>query len=130
MQVRAVEKSTNKEVSTAITPSYGLDAGIIEKMIKDSYNYAADDISKSRHMKLLMKAGELLESTRSALQAELTFMESSEISKIETAVKQLESAIEDKDAPLIEQNFKLLNQLSNALADKQLQHILRNSLNN
>src|SRR3954465_1759607 len=76
LSVSAKEKSTGVEASISVKPSYGLADADIERMLRDSFSHAKDDVHARALAEARVDAQRLLEATRSALAADAALLAS------------------------------------------------------
>src|SRR6185436_6644971 len=68
LAVSAREKSTGVEASISVKPSYGLADSDIERMLRDSFEHAKEDVHARALAEYRVEGRRLIEATRSALQ--------------------------------------------------------------
>ena len=89
LSVSAQEKSTGAEASISVKPSYGLADADIERMLRDSFQHAKEDVHARALAEYGVEGRRLLEATRSALQADKALLSADELKAIEEAMAEL-----------------------------------------
>src|SRR5438309_6936304 len=85
LPVGAKENTTGAEASVTVKPSYGLADADIERMLRDSFEHAREDVHARALPEQRVEARRLLEATRSALQADGHLLSAEAPSGIERA---------------------------------------------
>src|SRR5206468_1231014 len=70
LSVSAKESTTGAEASVTVKPSYGLADADIERMLRDSFSHAKDDVHARALAEARVEGQRMLEATRSALAAD------------------------------------------------------------
>src|SRR5262245_36133172 len=70
LQVSAREISSGREASVTVKPSYGLGDAEIERMLRDSFEHAKEDVHARALAESRVDGQRLLEATKAALQAD------------------------------------------------------------
>src|SRR5918992_3828538 len=83
LSVTATEKSTGAEASVTVKPSYGLADADIERMLRDSFDHAKEDMYARALAEQRVDGQRLLEATRSALAADEALLSPEEKSSIQ-----------------------------------------------
>jgi molecular chaperone HscA len=92
LSVEAQEETTGIKAGVEVKPSYGLTDGEIADMLKESQSHAKDDLEARRLREEQVEAQRVIESLRSALEADGEQLLSSE--ERQAVVEQLNSLIE------------------------------------
>src|SRR3954467_6238261 len=90
LSVRAQEKSTGVEASIAVKPSYGLADSDIERMLRDSFEHAREDVHARALAEYRVDGRRLIEATRSALNVDKGLLSLEELKAIEERMGALE----------------------------------------
>ena len=96
LSVSAREEYTGKEASIRVKPSYGLTDDEVERMIRDSFDHADDDMGARLLTVERVEADRILGATRAALSVSASLLPVGEGEAIEAAMASLELA---KSAP-------------------------------
>src|SRR4051812_46850594 len=76
LSVSAKESTTGVEASVTVKPSYGLADGDIERMLRDSFSHANEDVHARALAEARVDGQRLVEATRSALAADAALLAS------------------------------------------------------
>ncbi|MEX1074251.1 MAG: Fe-S protein assembly chaperone HscA, partial [Burkholderiales bacterium] len=128
LSVTAKEATTGAEASVAVKPSYGLADGEIERMLRESYEHARDDMHARALHEAQVDAARLLEATRSALAADGALLEPQERAAIEQRVAALESALAGTDHRVLRAGADALNKASEEFAARRMDAGVRRAL--
>jgi molecular chaperone HscA len=121
LSVSAQEKSTGVEASIVVKPSYGLADADIERMLRDSFEHARDDVHARALAEHRVDGQRLIEATRSALQADKALLNGEELKLIEDAVAELGRRLVGTDHRAIKQAVEALDQgIRRALSGRQI----------
>src|SRR5258707_9690602 len=101
LSVAAKESTTGAEASVTVKPSYGLADADIERMLRDSFSHAREDVHSRALAEARVDGRRLLEATRSALAADAALLD--DRSPIDKAVIALEKALAGSDHRAIKQ---------------------------
>src|SRR5260221_1971986 len=93
LSVTAREATTGAEASVTVKPSYGLGDADIERMLRDSFSHAKEDVHARALAEARVDGQRLLEATRSALASDAALLSADEHAAISTAVASLEKAL-------------------------------------
>ena len=128
LSVQAQEATTGVEASVAVKPSYGLADGEIERMLRDSFEHARDDMHARALHEARVDAARLLEATRSALAADGALLEPHERAEIEARVAALESALAGSDHRALRAGSDALNRATEEFAARRMDAGVRRAL--
>jgi molecular chaperone HscA len=78
LSVSAQEKTTGAQASVTVKPSYGLGDADIERMLRDSFEHAQDDMVARALNEHRVDAQRLIEATRAALAADSVLLNEQE----------------------------------------------------
>jgi len=92
LSVSAREEFTGKESSIRVKPSYGLSDDEVERMIRDSFEHADDDMGARLLTVERVEADRILGATRAALVASSELLVEGEVPAITAAIEKLEVA--------------------------------------
>jgi molecular chaperone HscA len=92
LSVSAREEHTGKEASIRVKPSYGLSDDEVERMIRDSFDHADDDMGARMLSIERVEADRILNATQAALATSAALLVPGEREAIETATAALQVA--------------------------------------
>ena len=129
LSVSARELASGVEASIQVKPSYGLTDGEIAKMLKDSFQHAGDD-KVARQLREHQVDGErLLEAVQAALDADgERLLDDEERMVIGLQMDELRALVKGADGPAIEQQTKLLSQVTDAFAARRMNNAVKDAL--
>jgi molecular chaperone DnaK len=110
VNVKAVDKATNKEQSIKIQASGGLSDDDIEKMVKDAEAHAEEDKVKKELIETKNQAESLIHGTEKSLKENGDKVSDDDKKSIEEAIEQLKSSIESDDTSKIATDLEVLTQ--------------------
>jgi molecular chaperone HscA len=128
LSVSAQEKSTGAEASVTVKPSYGLGDADIERMLRDSYEHAREDMHARALNEHRVDAQRLLDATRSGLSEDGNLLSAEETSSIEEKIKGLEQVINSKDPRSIKLASDALNKATEEFAARRMNAGVRRAL--
>ena len=113
LSVSAAEETNGVHASVEVKPAYGLTDTEIEIMLKDSLQYAEEDMQIRRLAEQQVEAERVLEALKSALHKDgQALLSSDEREKIFQAKMNLENAKQSTDSERIKQSIRALEQES------------------
>ncbi|MGB0574073.1 MAG: molecular chaperone DnaK [Hyphomicrobiales bacterium] len=110
VNVKAVDKATNKEQSIKIQASGGLSDEDIEKMVKDAEAHAEEDKAKKELIETKNQAESLIHGTEKSLKENGDKVSDDDKKSIEEAIEQLKASIESDDTSKIAKDLEVLTQ--------------------
>jgi len=128
LSVNARESTTGAEASVAVKPSYGLADADIERMLRDSFSHAKDDVHARALAEARVDAQRLLEATRSALAADAALLAPQERATIDARIGDLERALQGADHRTIRQAVDALNHATEDFAARRMDEGIRRAL--
>ena len=128
LSVSAREKSTGVEASISVKPSYGLADSDIERMLRESFEHAREDVHARALAEYRVEGRRLIEATRSALAADKDLLSSQELSEIEQAMTELEARLAATDHRAIKQAADALNRATGEFAARRMDEGIRRAL--
>src|SRR2546429_5942161 len=93
LSVAARESTTGAEASVTVKPSYGLGDADIERMLRDSFSHAREDVHARALAEARVDGQRLVEATRSALAADAQLLSAEEKLDIERPMAALDKAL-------------------------------------
>src|SRR5207245_9509018 len=97
LSVAAKENTTGAEASVTVKPSYGLADADIERMLRDSFEHAKEDVHSRALTEQRVEGQRLLEATRSALSQDQNLLNDEERATIEKGMSSLENLLGGTD---------------------------------
>jgi molecular chaperone HscA len=128
LSVSAQEKTTGAEASVAVKPSYGLGDADIERMLRDSFEHAKDDMRARALNEHRVDAQRLLDATNSGLAEDGSLLNAGEIKEIEESIKNLQKALATSDPRAIKLASDALNRATEEFAARRMNASVRSAL--
>ena len=128
LAVAAKEMTSGAEASVTVKPSYGLGDADIERMLRDSFQHANEDVHSRALAEQRVEGQRLLEATRSALQTDKNLLSNDELQAIEKAMAGLESLLSGKDHRAIKRAAEALNRATEDFAARRMDEGVRRAL--
>jgi molecular chaperone HscA len=128
LSVTARESTTGAEASVAVKPSYGLGDADIERMLRDSFSHAKEDVHARALTEARVEAGRLVDATQSALNADAALLSDEERGRIDGALAALQAAIAGEDHRAIKQATDALNRATEDFAARRMDQGIRRAL--
>ena len=120
LSVAAREEHTGQEASIRIKPSYGLTDDEVERMIRDSFDHADDDMGVRLLTVERVEADRILSATRAALAGSADLLVEGERETIEKAMNALESAKSGANHLVIRGAIQALDEVSKEFARRRM----------
>lgn len=118
LNVKAVDKATNKEQSIVIKASSGLSEEEVNQMIRDAESHSAEDAKFAELVTLRNQADSTIHTTRKLLDDASDKVSDDEKSSINAAIDELEKAVQSDDKEAIEAKLKALGQLTEPVVQR------------
>jgi molecular chaperone HscA len=128
LSVSAREATTGAEASVTVKPSYGLGDADIERMLRDSFEHAKEDVHARALAEAAVDGQRLLHATRSALDADKGLLSLEEFEVIEGAMKHLEARLAGADHRAIKQATEALGRATDDFAGRRMDEGIRRAL--
>jgi len=128
LSVSAQEKSTGAEASVSVKPSYGLGDADIERMLRDSFEHAKEDMHARALHEHRVDAQRLIDATQAGLQFDGSLLSSSEISLIEGKINTLLKILNTPDPRAIKVASDALNKATEEFAARRMNASVRSAL--
>ena len=128
LAVSARESSSGVQASVSVKPSYGLADADIERMLRDSFEHAKEDVHARALAESRTDGQRLLEATRSALAADRALLDAQEIELIENAMQALEKLLPGADHRPIKQAAEALSRATDEFAGRRMDEGIRRAL--
>ncbi len=110
VNVKAVDKATNKEQSIKIQASGGLSDSDIEKMVKDAEEHAEEDKAKKELIEIRNQAESLIHGTEKSLSENSDKISEDDKKSIEEAIEQIKTSLDSDDSEKIASDLEILTQ--------------------
>jgi molecular chaperone HscA len=120
LSVAAREMSSGVEASVVVKPSYGLADADVERMLRDSFEHAKDDMHSRALHEARVDAERLLEAVRAALAADSALLAAAEREAIDRQVAALAAVLATKDHRAIKQAGEALNRATEEFAGRRM----------
>ena len=128
LSVTATEKSTGAEASVTVKPSYGLADADIERMLRDSFDHAKEDMYARALAEQRVDGQRLLEATRAALKVAPELLMADEREAIHAAMKALEELLPGTDHRAIKKAIEALNHATEEFAARRMDEGIKRAL--
>jgi len=128
LSVSAREKTTGAEAHVTVKPSYGLADADIERMLRDSYQHAKEDMQARALNEHRVDAQRLIDATRSALAEDGSLLTAEEIADIQDKVSFLEHAVTTPHTRAIKAASDALNRATEEFAARRMNASVRRAL--
>jgi molecular chaperone HscA len=120
LSVSALEEHTGQAASIRVKPSYGLDDNEVERMIRDSFDHADDDMGARLLSVERVEADRILNATRVAMASSADLLMDGEREAIEAGLVALESAKVGKNHLAIRAAIVALDEASKEFARRRM----------
>ncbi len=128
LSVSAQEKTTGAEASVTVKPSYGLADADIERMLRDSFEHAREDMHARALHEHRVDAQRLIDATRGGLSEDGPLLNSEEKKAIEEKITSLERALSTSDPRAIKIASDALNRATEEFAARRMNASVRSAL--
>jgi molecular chaperone HscA len=120
LSVSAREEYTGKEASIRVKPSYGLTDDEVERMIRDSFDHADDDMGARLLMVERVEADRILNATQAALAASAALLLPGEREPIASGMAALQTAKSGQNHLAIRAAIVALDEVSREFARRRM----------
>ncbi|MEC4890663.1 MAG: molecular chaperone DnaK [Nitrospira sp.] len=128
LNVKATDMRTGQSQSIDVKPSYGLSDQEVERMIEDSFKFAADDVSARKLIEARLDASALIVTTEKSLADGGHLISADDIAAVRTALTALASAKDGTEPRAIRARMADLEQAAKTLTVTMLDDSLKRSL--
>jgi molecular chaperone HscA len=128
LSVAAQEKTTGAQASVTVKPSYGLGDGDIERMLRDSYQHAKEDMHARALNEHRVDAQRLIDATRSAVAEDGSLLTADEMKDIQDKIAFLERAVSTPHVRAIKVASDALNHATEEFAARRMNASVRRAL--
>jgi molecular chaperone HscA len=128
LSVSAKESTSGVEASVTVKPSYGLADADIERMLRESFEHAKEDVHARALSEQRVDGQRLIEATRSALRTDAALLSQEELKVIEGAISSLEKLLPGTDHRTIKQAIEALNRATDDFAARRMDAGIKRAL--
>jgi molecular chaperone HscA len=128
LSVSAKESTSGVEAAITVKPSYGLGDADIERMLRDSFEHAREDMHARALAEQRVEGQRLLEATKAALKADSSLLNTEEISLVERAMQSLQKVLGGSDHRAIKHAADVLNKATEEFAARRMDAGVRRAL--
>jgi molecular chaperone HscA len=128
LSVSAKESTSGVEASITVKPSYGLGDADVERMLRDSFEHAREDMHARALAEQRVDGQRLIEATRAALAVDAALLSTDEKARIESSLASLERLIASKDHRKIKQAVEALNRATDDFAARRMDAGIKRAL--
>ena len=130
LNVTAKDVRTEKVQSIQVKPSYGLSDQEVERMIGESFQFAAEDLQARQLIEARTEAEAIVKATGKALQQGRQLITQDETEAIQTSLAALEAARAQQDHKAIRARIAHVEKATHHLAEVLMDHSLKEALEN
>jgi len=128
LSVAARESTTGAEAAITVKPSYGLSDGDIERMLRDSFAHAKEDMRARALNEHRVDAQRLIDATRSGLAEDSSLLEAADVKDIEEKIAVLEKALATPYPRAIKVASDALNRATEEFAARRMNASVQRAL--
>ncbi len=130
LNVTAKDIRTGQLQSIQVKPSYGLGDEEVERMISESFQFAADDLKARQLIEARTEAEAILRATEKALGHGKHLIAAEELAAIQSSLQALEAARTREDHKAIRARIADVEKTTHHLAEELMDHSLKEALQN
>ena len=128
LTVSAQEETTGVAQEVAVKPSYGLDEEEMARMLRDSMQYAQEDMLARMLREARVEGDRMLISLKSALESDGDLLIETERAEVERHAEALSESMSGDDRDAIHAAIAELNRASEAFAERRMDRGIRGAL--
>ncbi len=128
LNVKASDMRTGQTQSIEVKPSYGLSDTEVERMIEDSFKFAAEDVNARKLIEARLDAGALITTTEKSLGEGVHLIAQEDVTGIRAALSALAAAKDGNDPRAIRARMADLEQAAKGLTVAMLDDSLKRGL--
>jgi molecular chaperone HscA len=128
LSVSAKESTKGIEASVTVKPSYGLADADIERMLRDSFEHAKEDVHARALAENRVEGQRLVEATLSALQSDGALLSAGEKSAIEMQMQNLNKTLAGTDHRAIKHSAEALSRATDDFASRRMDASIKRAL--
>jgi len=130
LNVTAQDVRTAQIQSIQVKPSYGLSDNEVERMIRESFQFAAEDLRARQLIEARTEADAILTATEKAMQQGQGLISTQETAAIRSSLAALEAARAQPDHKAIRARIAEVEKTTHHLAEVLMDHSLKEALEN
>jgi molecular chaperone DnaK len=130
LNVTAQDVRTAQIQSIQVKPSYGLSDNEVERMIRESFQFAAEDLRARQLIEARTEADAILTATEKAMQQGQGLISAQETAAIRSSLAALEAARAQTDHKVIRARIAEVEKTTHHLAEVLMDHSLKEALEN
>jgi molecular chaperone DnaK len=130
LNVTAKDIRTGQLQSIQVKPSYGLGDEEVERMISESFQFAADDLKARQLIEARTEAEAILRATEKALGHGKHLIAAEELAAIQSSLQAFEAARTRQDHKAIRARIADVEKTTHHLAEELMDHSLKEALQN
>jgi len=130
LNVTAQDVRTAQIQSIQVKPSYGLSDNEVERMIRESFQFAAEDLRARQLIEARTEADAILTATEKAMQQGQGLISTQETAAIRSSLAALEAARAQTDHKAIRARIAEVEKTTHHLAEVLMDHSLKEALEN
>jgi len=130
LNVTAQDVRTAQIQSIQVKPSYGLSDNEVERMIRESFQFAAEDLRARQLIEARTEADAILTATQKAMQQGQGLISTQETAAIRSSLAALEAARAQTDHKAIRARIAEVEKTTHHLAEVLMDHSLKEALEN
>ncbi|HJP22938.1 MAG TPA: Fe-S protein assembly chaperone HscA [Alphaproteobacteria bacterium] len=128
LTVSAQEETTGLAQEVAVKPSYGLDEEEMARMLRESMQFAQEDMLARMLREARVEGDRMLISLKSALESDGDLLSEAERAEVERHAEALSEAMTGEDRDVIHAAIAELNRASEAFAERRMDRGIRGAL--
>jgi molecular chaperone HscA len=128
LSVSAKESTSGVEAAVTVKPSYGLADADVERMLRDSFEHAREDMHARALAEQRVDGQRLIEATRAALAVDEKLLTGQERASIDAAVSSLQKLLAGTDHRAIRKAVEALNHATGEFAERRMDEGIRRAL--
>ena len=128
LSVSAQEQTTGVQAAIEVKPSYGLDDTTITQMLKDSMQYAQEDMAQRARQEVVVEAESIIAAVTNALDSDGDLLNTAERADIDVVLKRLQQQIAQGDAASIRASVEALNHATDGFAAARMDRNIQRAL--
>ena len=128
LSVSAQEQTTGVQAAIEVKPSYGLDDTTITQMLKDSMQFAQEDMAQRARQEAVVEAESIIAAVSNALDSDGDLLDETERSDIDAVLKRLQQQMSQGDAASIRASVEALNHATDGFAAARMDRNIQRAL--